>query len=84
MYRMQHHKKEIRIYVRNKARYNPETKERDFLFVDINNFAGTTIGDIKEVRIETHDLQPEVGLKNWVMFVNKSTCIYTATNNDRS
>ena len=49
MYRMYNRKKNIRIFVRNKARYNPETKEKDFLFVDINDFAGTTIGDIKEV-----------------------------------
>lgn len=40
----------IRIFVRNKSRYNPETKERDFLFVDVTDFAETTIGDIKEVR----------------------------------
>ncbi|XP_053394593.1 uncharacterized protein LOC123545094 [Mercenaria mercenaria] len=38
----------IRVYVRNKSRYNPETGERNFLFVDINDFAGTTIGDVKE------------------------------------
>ena len=51
MYRMQNRKKDIRIYVRNKARYNPEAKERDFLYVDITDFAGTTIGDIKEVNL---------------------------------
>ncbi|KAJ8319803.1 hypothetical protein KUTeg_001390 [Tegillarca granosa] len=41
-------KRNIRIYVRNKMRYNPEAKVYDFLHVEIDNFAGTTIGHIKE------------------------------------
>jgi len=42
-------RRNICIYVRNKARYNPETNGKDFLCVNVTNFAGTTIGDIKEV-----------------------------------
>ncbi|XP_063410099.1 uncharacterized protein LOC134693283 [Mytilus trossulus] len=40
--------KKIRIFVRNKARYNPASKEYGFLHVDVANYAGTTIGNIKE------------------------------------
>ncbi|XP_033763465.1 uncharacterized protein LOC117344746 [Pecten maximus] len=38
----------VNIYVRNKARYNPSTEGKDFVCVNITDFAGTTIGDIKE------------------------------------
>ncbi|XP_069111071.1 platelet binding protein GspB-like [Argopecten irradians] len=38
----------VKVYVRNKARYNPSTEGKDFVCVDITDFAGTTIGDIKE------------------------------------
>ena len=44
----------IRVYVRNKNRYNVETKEQGILFVDIHDFAGTTIGQIKEVNCTIH------------------------------
>lgn len=42
--------RKVRVHVRNKNRYNVETKNCNFLYVEVNDFAGTTIGDIKEVR----------------------------------
>lgn len=39
----------IRVFVRNKSRYNPASAERNLLFVDVSDFAGTTIGEVKEV-----------------------------------
>ena len=44
--------KRMRLFVRNKARYNPASKEYGFLHVDFVNYAGTTIGNIKEVTIK--------------------------------
>ena len=44
-------RQKIRIHVRNKSRYNPETEEQGFLFVDIDHFAETTVGNVKEVQI---------------------------------
>ncbi|XP_046559166.1 uncharacterized protein LOC124268187 [Haliotis rubra] len=38
----------IRIFVRNKQKYNPASFSTDLQYVDITDFAGTTIGYIKE------------------------------------
>lgn len=42
--------RKVRVHVRNKNRYNVETRNCKLLYVEVNDFAGTTIGDIKEVR----------------------------------
>ncbi len=39
----------IRIFVRNRAKYSPETPDSDLLNVDVENFAATFIGEVKEV-----------------------------------
>ena len=48
---MHRHRPGIRLFVRNRARYNPETEnERDLLYVDVDDYANTHIWQIKEVR----------------------------------
>lgn len=47
--KMNRRKRSVTIYVRNKQRYNPASKLYNFINVRIENFAGTKIGDIKEV-----------------------------------
>lgn len=47
--KMNRRKRSVTIYVRNKQRYNPASKLYNFINVRVENFAGTKIGDIKEV-----------------------------------
>ncbi|XP_013414553.1 uncharacterized protein LOC106176633 [Lingula anatina] len=38
----------MRIYIRNKQKYDPATPERELISVEVNDFARTTIADLKE------------------------------------
>lgn len=68
--KMNRRKRSVTIYVRNKQRYNPASKLYNFINVRVENFAGTKIGDIKEVCMrlqkKSASFTPEVEL-----FTNK-------------
>ncbi|CAH1772286.1 unnamed protein product [Owenia fusiformis] len=38
----------MRIFIRNKSRYSPEFQEDDMMYIDVQDYAGTTINELKE------------------------------------
>ena len=63
---MNRKRRSVTIYVRNKQRYNPASKLYDFINVRVENFAGTKIGDIKEV--SSLDLSMHLFTGSWIVY----------------